>query len=95
MASVGKTRIGPAPEDVVVIIDNGSPPLLVDLFTELADEEGIVRISFAALTQDGEGQKKADVVARLRMRKELAWELCRAIKELDKPSGRLTRPSRS
>ncbi|MDK1493347.1 hypothetical protein QN219_25415 [Sinorhizobium sp. 7-81] len=92
MPSVGKIRIGSGPEDVVVIIDNGSPPLLVDLFTELADEEGIVRLSFAALTQDGEGQKKADVVARLRMRKELAWELCRAIKELDKPRDRHRRP---
>ncbi|PDT39780.1 MULTISPECIES: hypothetical protein [Sinorhizobium] len=92
MASVGKIRLGPGHDDVVVIIDNGSPPLHVDLFTELADEEGIVRISFAALTQDGEGQKKADVVARLRMTKELAWALCRAIKELDKPSGGLRRP---
>jgi hypothetical protein len=92
MASVGKIRIGAGPDEVVVIIDNGSPPLHVDLFTEVADEKGIVRISFAALTQDGEGQKKADVVARLRMRKELAWDLCRALKELDKPPGRLRRP---
>ncbi|RVI69317.1 hypothetical protein CN187_08930 [Sinorhizobium meliloti] len=57
MASVGKVRIGSGPDDVVVIIDNGSPPLHVDLFTEIAEEEGIFRISFAALTQDGEGQK--------------------------------------
>jgi hypothetical protein len=92
MASVGKIRIGAGPDEVVVIIDNGSPPLHVDLFTEVADEEGIVRISFAALTQDGEGQKKADVVARLRMRKELAWELCRAMKELDNVSSKPRRP---
>lgn len=84
MPSVGKIRIGSRPEDVVVIIDNGSPPLHVDIFTEVAEEEGIFRISFAALTQDGEGQKKADVVARLRMKKEIAWELCRALKEMDK-----------
>ncbi|MDX0329268.1 hypothetical protein GOC48_03695 [Sinorhizobium meliloti] len=92
MASVGKVRIGSGPDDVVVIIDNGSPPLHVDLFTEIAEEEGIFRISFAALTQDGEGQKKADVVARLRMKKEIAWELCRALKELDKISLRPRRP---
>ncbi|WP_085043875.1 hypothetical protein [Ensifer aridi] len=87
MASVGKVRIGSGPDDVVVIIDNGSPPLHVDLFTEIGEEEGIFRISFAALTQDGEGQKKADVVARLRMKKEIAWELCRTLKELDKVGG--------
>lgn len=92
MASVGKIRIGDGPDEVVVILDNGSPPLHVDLFTEVADEEGVVRISFAALTQDGEGQKKADVVARLRMKKEIAWALCRALKELDKAPRKLRRP---
>ncbi|MEY9100463.1 hypothetical protein ABIA24_003372 [Sinorhizobium fredii] len=72
MPNVGKIRIGDRPEDVVILFDKGEPPLHVDLFTELAEEEGIIRVSFAAITQDGEGLKKADIVARLRMRKELA-----------------------
>lgn len=84
MPSVGKIRIGDGPDDVVVIIDHGSPPLHVDLFTELVEEEGLVRVSFAAITKDGDGIPKAEVVARLRMRKELLWDLCRETKDLDR-----------
>ncbi|MDX0182694.1 hypothetical protein GOC16_17840 [Sinorhizobium meliloti] len=83
MPNVGKIRIGEDPEDVVILFDQGTPPLHVDLFTELDEDEGIIRISFAAITQDGEGTKKADIVARLRMKKDLAWELCRALKRLE------------
>ncbi|MHC2492765.1 hypothetical protein ACVII0_006619 [Sinorhizobium meliloti] len=80
MPNVGKIRIGSRPEDVVILFDKGEPPLHVDLVTELAEEE------------DGEGLRKADIVARLRMKKETAWELCRALKDLDKPSGKARRP---
>ncbi|CCE94663.1 hypothetical protein [Sinorhizobium fredii] len=83
MPNVGKIRIGDRPEDVVILFDKGEPPLHVDLFTELTEEEGIIRVSFAAVTQDGEGLRKADIVARLRMTKEVAWELCRGLKALD------------
>lgn len=86
MPNVGKIRIGEDPEDVVILFDQGTPPLHVDLFTELDEDEGIIRISFAAITQDGEGTKKADIVARLRMKKDLAWELCRALKRLEAAS---------
>ncbi|MDX0615176.1 hypothetical protein GOD03_11845 [Sinorhizobium medicae] len=83
MPNVGKIRIGDDPDDVVVLFDPGAPPLHVDIFTELDEEGGIVRISFAAITQDGDGTKKADIVARLRMKKEIAWELCRELKKCD------------
>jgi len=83
MPNVGKIRIGSRPEDVVILFDKGEPPLHVDLFTELVEEEGVIRVSFAAITQDGEGLRKADIVARLRMKKETAWELCRELKALE------------
>lgn len=63
----------------------------MDIFTELDEEDGIVQISFAAITQDGDGIKKADIVARLRMKKELGWALCRALNKLD---AGLARPCR-
>lgn len=83
MPNVGKIRIGEGPDDVVVHFDQGTPPLHVDLVTELDEVDGIIRISFAAITQDGDGTKKADIVARLRMKKEIAWELCRELKKCD------------
>lgn len=82
MPNVGKIRIGDDPDDVVVIFDSGAAPLHVDLVTELAEEDGTVRISFAAITQDGDGQRKAEVVARLRMSADVAWRLCRELKKL-------------
>ncbi|WP_234818609.1 hypothetical protein [Sinorhizobium fredii] len=50
MPNVGKIRIGDGPEDVVVLFDAGAPPLHVDLFTEVEEEEEIIRLSFAAVT---------------------------------------------
>lgn len=50
MPNVGKIQIGSRPEDVVILFDKGEPPLHVDLVTELAEEEGIIRVSFAAHT---------------------------------------------
>ncbi|WP_085033954.1 hypothetical protein [Ensifer aridi] len=83
MPNVGKIRIGDGPDDVVIIFDSGTPPLHVDLVTELAEEDGVIRISFAATTQDGDGHRKAEVTARLRMKKETAWALCRELKRLE------------
>ncbi|MCG5483641.1 MAG: hypothetical protein KK482_07955 [Sinorhizobium meliloti] len=82
MPNVGKIRIGDDPDDVVVIFDSGAVPLHVDLVTEFVEEEGTLRISFAAITQDGDGQKKAEVVARLRMNQDTAYALCRALRKL-------------
>jgi dihydroxyacetone kinase DhaKLM complex PTS-EIIA-like component DhaM len=70
------------PDDVVVIFDSGVAPLHVNLVTELIAEDGTVRISFAATTQDGEGQKTAEIVTRLRMNEDTAYALCRALRAL-------------
>lgn len=67
----------------VFLFDHGTPTVYADLVTEVAEKDGIVRLSFAAITQDGDGIPKANIVARLRMPKDMAWELCRSIKALD------------
>jgi hypothetical protein len=66
----------------IVVFDEGITPMHVDLFTELLTEEGIVRMSFAAVTQHGDGTKKADVVVSLRMTEDTAFSLCRALRAL-------------
>jgi hypothetical protein len=68
--------------DWIVVFENGIKPLHVDLFTELLHEEGLVRMSFAAVSQHGDGTKKADVVVSLRMTEDLAFSLCRALRAL-------------
>jgi hypothetical protein len=66
----------------IVIFEDSIAPLHVDLFTELLHEEGIVRMSFAAISQHGDGTKKADVVVSLRMSEDTAYSLCRALRAL-------------
>lgn len=78
--TVGKTKHD---DDWIVIFEEGVKPLHVDLFTELFHEEGIVRVSFAAVSQHGDGTRKADVVVSLRMLEGLAYELCRALRALE------------
>lgn len=79
LRTVGKIRNG---DEVLIIFDNGTAPVFVDIATEVAEEDGIVRLGFAAITQNGDGIPKADVVARIRMKTEVAWELCRALRAL-------------
>jgi hypothetical protein len=80
MRTVGKVRDG---EDVIVIFDDGTDPLWVDIVTEISEHDGIVRMSFAAISTNGDGVPKADVSVRLRMRTETAWFLCRSLKALE------------
>lgn len=77
--TVGKIREG---DDVFIIFDAGVAPVHADLVTEIAEEHGIVRLSFAAITQDGDGVAKADIVARIRLREEVAIEVMRGIVKL-------------
>lgn len=67
----------------LVIFSENVAPMHVDLFTELVHEDGLVRISFAAVSQHGDGTKKADVVVSLRMSEDLAFAMCRALKALE------------
>lgn len=78
--TVGKIRDG---DDIVVIFDDGTDPLWADLCTEISEHDGIVRMSFAAISTNGDGVPKADVVARLRMKTETAWALCRSLHALE------------
>lgn len=79
LRTVGKIRDG---DQVLIIFDQGTAPVFVDLATEVAEEDGVVRLGFAAVTQNGDGIPKADVVVRMRMKTEVAWELCRALRAL-------------
>ncbi|WP_259669102.1 hypothetical protein [Rhizobium lentis] len=78
--TVGKMK--DADGEWIVVFSDTIAPLHVDLFTELFHEEGLVRMSFAAVTQHGDGTRKADVVVSLRMSEDLAFSLCRALREL-------------
>lgn len=78
--TVGKIRDG---KDVLIIFDDGTGPLWIDVVTEISEHDGIVRMSFAAISVNGDGIPKADVVARLRMKTETAWHLCRSLKALE------------
>lgn len=80
MRTVGKVRDG---EEVIVIFDDGTDPLWADLVTEISEHDGIVRMSFAAISTNGDGVPKADVSVRLRMKVETAWFLCRSLKALE------------
>lgn len=80
MRTVGKIRDG---DELIVIFDDGTDALWADIVTEISEHDGIVRMSFAAISTNGDGVPKADVVARLRMRVETAWGLCRSLKALE------------
>ncbi|WP_208152997.1 hypothetical protein J4T90_19215 [Sinorhizobium medicae] len=81
MPSVGKLG---TPEDPIFVFDEGAPALYVDLITELeVDENDIVRISFGAMSKNGDGQIKAMIAVRLRMPKNIAWQFRRGLRELE------------
>jgi hypothetical protein len=84
MPRVGKTGTLQEP---VFIFDEGAPALYVDLITELeveVDENDIVvRISFGAMSKNGDGQIKAMIAVRIRTPKNMAWQFCRDLRELE------------
>lgn len=79
--TVGKAK-GPD-DEWLVVFDRGANTYYADLVTELSEHKGVVRMSFASVSTNGDGIPKATVVARLRMPKDLAWQLCRELKELE------------
>lgn len=80
--TVGKIRFKPGEDGVAAIFDLGAPTLFADLVTELEEADGVVRVTFAALSKNGDGLHKAIVVARVRMPKVLARQLLKALKGL-------------
>lgn len=82
MVTTGKTGTA---KDPIFIQDHGAPALYVDLVTELeVDEHDIVRVSFAAISTNGDGMTKAVVAVRLRMSQDFCWQFCRELRALDK-----------
>lgn len=80
MPTVGKAGTPNAP---VFIFDEGAQNCYANFITEIADEDGVIRVGFAALSKDGGGQLKAMIVARLHIKKDVAWQLCRELKRLE------------
>ncbi|MCA1493308.1 hypothetical protein I6F11_20520 [Ensifer sp. NBAIM29] len=58
-------------------------PIYADFVTEAVERNGIVRLSFAAITQDGDGIPKADIMLRLRLPKEAASNLRRSLEVIE------------
>ena len=80
MPVVGKAGTVKEP---VVIFDEGAPNPYANFITELAEENGVVRVGFAALSQDGDGQMKAMIVVRLHLKRDVAWEMCRELRKIE------------
>jgi hypothetical protein len=67
----------------VVVFDEGAPNAYANFITEMADDGDVVRVGFAALSQDGDGQMKAMIVVRLNLKREIAWEMCRELRKIE------------
>lgn len=78
--TVGKIHIG---KETVVIFDHGALCLWADIFTELEEVDGVVKITFASVHKNGDGIHKASVAVRIRMPKDAAWKLCRDLRALE------------
>jgi hypothetical protein len=80
MTVVGKAGTA---KDPIFIMDLGAPNPFANFITELAEEDGIVRVGFAALSVDGDGQRKAMIVVRLHLPRDIAWEMCRDLRKIE------------
>jgi hypothetical protein len=81
MRTVGKVKN--LDDEWVFLFDHGAQTLYADVVTELHEDRGIVRVSFAAISKNGDGIPKATITVRLRMPKEVAWQFCRDLKALE------------
>jgi hypothetical protein len=80
MTVVGKDVSGKEP---VVIMDLGAPNTYANFITEVAEDNGIVRVGFAALCKSGDGQTIAMTVVRLHIKRDVAWEMCRRMRSIE------------
>lgn len=79
--TVGKIRDG---GEMIVIFDQGAPTFWADIVTELTVAKAVVRMSFAAISINGDGIPKATVVTRLRVPQDVAADLGRKLIEVAK-----------
>ncbi|RVI91803.1 hypothetical protein [Sinorhizobium meliloti] len=77
---VGKSGTPSAP---VFIFDEGAQNCYANFITEVAEDGDLVRVGFAALSKDGDGQTKAMLVVRLHIKKDVAWEMCRELRKIE------------
>lgn len=80
MPVVGKF---PDPKTPIVVFDEGAPNAYANFITEMADDGDVVRVGFAALSQDGDGQMKAMIVVRLHLKRDVAWQMCRELRQIE------------
>ena len=80
MPVVGKAG---TPQNPVFIFDEGALNPYANFITEVAEDGDLVRVGFAALSVDGDGQSKAMIVVRLHIKKDVAWEMCRALRKIE------------
>ena len=80
MPIVGKFADAKPP---VVVFDEGAPNAYANFITEMAEDNGVVRVGFAALSQDGDGQMKAMIVVRLHLKRDVAWQMCRELRKIE------------
>lgn len=71
------------PKTPIVVFDEGAPNAYANFITEMADDGDVVRVGFAALSQDGDGQMKAMIVIRLHLKRDVAWQMCRELRQIE------------
>jgi hypothetical protein len=64
-------------------MDLGAPNTYANFITEVAEDNGIVRVGFAALCKSGDGQTIAMTVVRLHIKRDVAWEMCRRMRAIE------------
>lgn len=80
MATVGKSG---SIKEPIFIQDLGAPNPYANYITELAEDNGVVRVGFATLTKSGDGQTVAMTVVRLHIKRDVAWEMCRDLRRIE------------
>jgi len=81
MPVVGKSGTDKEP---VVIFDEGCQNPYANFITELAEDNGVVRVGLATLTKSGDGQLIAMTVVRLHIKRDVAWSLCRELTKIER-----------
>lgn len=81
MPVVGKSGTIKEP---IVIFDEGAPNPYSNFITELTEDNGVVRVGFAALTKSGDGQLIAMTVVRLHIKRDVAFAMCRELTKIER-----------